>query len=68
LGRKILNGIPVYIYHGLADETAPPSHAELYAHAIPHAQLCRLPGRDHQLDNDLREIAAVIEASATSSD
>ena len=48
----------------LADDTAPPSHAELYAHAIPQAHLCRLPGRDHQLNNDLREIAAVIKALA----
>ncbi|MDP9176540.1 MAG: hypothetical protein M3O61_02565 [Gemmatimonadota bacterium] len=40
----------------------PPSHAELYANAIPQAHLCRLAGRDHQLSDDLREIAAVIKA------
>jgi len=38
----------------------------LYAHAIPQAHICRLPGSDHQLNNDLREIATVINAlSAT---
>jgi len=64
LGAKVPSGVPIYVYHGLADDTAPPSHAELYAHAIPQAQLCRLPGRDHQLNNDLREIAAAIKALA----
>jgi len=64
IGAKIPGGAPVYIYHGLADDTAPPSHAELYARAIPQANLRRLPGRDHQLNNDLREVAAVIETLA----
>lgn len=60
IGAKI-PGVPIYVYHGLADDTAPPSHAELYARAIPQAHVCRLPGRDHQLNNELREVAAVIE-------
>lgn len=64
LGRKIPGGVPVYVYHGLADDTAPPSHADLYAHAIPQAHVYRLPGRDHQLNNDLREIAIAIKALA----
>jgi predicted alpha/beta hydrolase family esterase len=64
IGRKIPDGVPIYVYHGLADDTAPPSHADLYAHSIPQAHLCRLPGRDHQLNNDLREIAEVIKALA----
>ena len=38
-----------------------PSHGDLYARAIPQANLRRLPSRDHQLNNDLREIAAVIK-------
>ena len=62
LGAKLPSGVPVHLYHGLADTTAPPSHAELYARAIPQAHLHLLPGRDHQLDDDLREIAAVIDA------
>ena len=48
------------VFHGLQDETAPPSHADLYARAIPQAQLHRLPGRNHQLDNDLSEVAKTI--------
>ena len=64
IGKKIPGGVPVYVYQGLADETAPPSHADLYARAIPQAHLTRLPGRDHQLNNDLHEVAAKIEELA----
>ena len=53
---------PVYIYHGDADETAPPAHADLYAASIPHAKLHKLPGRDHQLNDNLAEVAADIRA------
>ncbi|MFG2058363.1 alpha/beta fold hydrolase [Micromonospora sp. NPDC048930] len=60
LGARLPHGVPVHVFHGLQDETAPPSHADLYARAIPQAQLHRLPGRDHQLDNDLSEVARTI--------
>ena len=49
LGARPPQGVPVHVFHGLGDETAPPSHADLYASVIPQAQLHRLPGRDHQL-------------------
>jgi predicted alpha/beta hydrolase family esterase len=62
LGARLPRDVPVYIYHGLDDATAPPSHAELYARAIPQASVRRLPHRDHQLNNDLSEIAAVLLA------
>ena len=62
LGGKLPGGVPIYLYHGLADDTAPPSHAELFAHAIPQAHLCHRPDRDHQLNNDLSEIAAAIKS------
>jgi pimeloyl-ACP methyl ester carboxylesterase len=62
LGEQLPSGVPIHLYHGLADDSVPPSHAELYARAIPQAQLHRLPGRDHQLDNDLSEIATVIKS------
>jgi pimeloyl-ACP methyl ester carboxylesterase len=52
----------VHVFHGLADVTAPPQHADLFARAIPQAQLHRLPGRDHQLDDDLTQVAAAIKA------
>jgi predicted alpha/beta hydrolase family esterase len=64
LGGKLPSGVPIYLYHGLADDTAPPPHAELFLHAIPQAHLRRLPGRDHQLNNDLSEIAAAVKSLA----
>lgn len=64
LGEKLPGGVPIYLYHGLADTSVPVSHAELYAHVIPRAHLRRLPDRDHQLNNDLSEVAAVIRSLA----
>jgi pimeloyl-ACP methyl ester carboxylesterase len=63
LGAKLPPGARVDVFHGLRDETAPPSHADLYARAIPQAQVHQLPGRDHQLNNDLSEVAEAIRIS-----
>jgi pimeloyl-ACP methyl ester carboxylesterase len=60
LGARLPQGVPVHVFHGLRDETAPPSHADRYARVIPQAQLHRLPGRDHQLGNDLSDVAKAI--------
>ena len=60
LGARLPKGVPIHFYHGLQDEVAPPWHVELYARAIPQARVHRLPGRDHQLNNDLTEVAAAI--------
>jgi predicted alpha/beta hydrolase family esterase len=60
LGARLPHGAKVHVFHGLQDQIAPPSHAELYARAIPQAQLHLLPGRDHQLNNDLSEVAKAI--------
>jgi predicted alpha/beta hydrolase family esterase len=62
LGARLPKGVAVHFYYGLEDETAPPSHADLYARAVPQGHVHRLPGRDHQLNNDLREVAAAIES------
>lgn len=66
LGARLPRGVPVHVFHGLEDETAPPAHADLYAQAIPQAQVHRLPGRDHQLGNDLADVAGVIRSLPTS--
>ncbi|GAA5180073.1 hypothetical protein GCM10023322_11540 [Rugosimonospora acidiphila] len=60
LGARLPQGMPVHVFHGLQDQIAPPSHADLYARAIPQAWVHRLPGRDHQLGNDLTEVAKTI--------
>ncbi|MBV9092466.1 MAG: alpha/beta fold hydrolase [Streptosporangiaceae bacterium] len=63
LGVKLPPGAQVDVFQGLRDETAPPWHAGLYAAAIPQAQVHQLPGRDHQLNNDLSEVAEAIRTS-----
>jgi len=63
LGAKLPPSARVHVFHGLRDETAPPSHADLYALAIPQAQVHRLPGRDHQLNNDLSDVAEAIRTN-----
>lgn len=62
LGACLPKGVPVLLFHGSEDATAPPSHLELYARAVPRAHVHRLPGRDHQLNDDLSEVAAAILA------
>ncbi len=63
LGARLPQGVPVHVFHGLQDQTAPPSHADLYAQVIPQARVHRLPGRDHQLNNDLSDVAAAISTN-----
>jgi pimeloyl-ACP methyl ester carboxylesterase len=63
LGARLPPDVRVHVFHGLQDETAPPSHAGLYGAAIPQAQVHQLPGRDHQLNNDLSEVAEAIRIS-----
>lgn len=65
LGDLLPHGVPVHVFHGAQDDTAPPAHAELYAGAIPAAQVHVLPGRDHQLNGDLSEVAQTIRSVGT---
>jgi predicted alpha/beta hydrolase family esterase len=62
LGAALSGDMPVYLYHGSADDSVPFAHVDLYAQAIPHAVVRRLDGRDHQLNNDLAEVAQDIRA------
>jgi predicted alpha/beta hydrolase family esterase len=61
LGTELADGVPVFLYHGSDDETAPFAHVDSCAEAIPDAVVRRLRGRDHQLNNDLSEAAADIK-------
>ena len=51
----------MHLFQGLADETATPDHAELYARAISQAKVHRMEGQDHQLNNDLGEVAELVK-------
>lgn len=62
IGTDLPEGVPVYLYHGSEDEIAPFAHLDLYAKAIPQAAIRRLKGRNHQLDDDLREVARDIRS------
>lgn len=62
LSRLLPAGTPVYVYQGDADEIVPFAHLELWARAIPHAVVRKLAGRDHQLANDLSEVARDMRA------
>lgn len=66
VGKRLPPGVRVHVFHGLRDETVPPSHADLYAEAIPQALVHRMPGRDHQLNNDLSDVAKAIGTSPSS--
>ena len=64
IGAELPEGVPIYLYHGSADDTAPFAHVDLYARAIPYAIVRRLEGRNHQLNDDLAEVAADVRALA----
>jgi uncharacterized protein len=51
---------PLFLYHGEKDKV-PIAHLDMYAAALPMAVVRRLPGRDHQLNGDMTEIARDIE-------
>jgi predicted alpha/beta hydrolase family esterase len=64
LDERLPEAVPVFLYHGEDDATVPVAHVELYAAAIPRARVRRLAGRDHQLNDDLSEVASDIRALA----
>jgi predicted alpha/beta hydrolase family esterase len=55
------DGSPLYLYQGRDDETVPFSHIERFAAVFPRAIVRRLGRRDHQLNNDLSEVARDIK-------
>jgi predicted alpha/beta hydrolase family esterase len=57
LAAELPGSAPLYLYHGSADETVPFSHIGMFAKALPHAIIRRLDGRNHQLNDDLSDLA-----------
>lgn len=62
LRGRLPAGVPVLLYHGENDNIVPVAHVKLYSRVLPEARVRRLPGRDHQLNNDLAEVAEDIRA------
>ena len=52
--------LPLFLYHSRDDEEVPYAHADLYRRVFPRAKLQCLSGRNHQLNDDLSEVAADI--------
>jgi predicted alpha/beta hydrolase family esterase len=50
-------GTLIHLYHGRDDQTVPFSHLGMFAKVLPDATIRRLDGRDHQLNDDLSEVA-----------
>jgi predicted alpha/beta hydrolase family esterase len=62
LGKHLPQSTVIHLYHGDADDEIPTDHVDLYRKAIPQAVITKLTGRDHQLGNDLSEVAADIRS------
>lgn len=62
VAARLPDTVPVLLYHGEADAEVPVAHVERWAAAIPHARVRRLAGRDHQLNDDLSEVAGDLRA------
>ena len=62
LGAQLPTKTPIHFYYGDKDDTTPPVHVDLYERAIQGMIVRRLPDRDHQLNDDLAEVAADISA------
>lgn len=65
LPDRLPKGVPVLLYHGMDDQTVPVEHVQLYAKAIPQAIVRTLVHRDHQLNDDLREVANDVRSLPT---
>jgi predicted alpha/beta hydrolase family esterase len=57
LGERLPADVPVLLYRGTKDTVVPFEHMALYANAMPRAIVRSLANRDHQLNNDLGDVA-----------
>jgi predicted alpha/beta hydrolase family esterase len=62
---RLPKDVPLFLYHGRNDEVVPFAHVEMYAAALPQAKVRRLDRRNHQLNDDLAEVAGDIQRLAT---
>ena len=62
VAARLPSSVPVFLYQGEDDAIVPVAHVERYAEAMARAHVRRLPGRDHQLNDDLSEVASDIRA------
>ena len=65
LSRCLPSGVPVFLYHGVEDEVVPIAHIDLYAKAIPYAVVRTCARSNHQLNNDMSQVARDIRSLAS---
>lgn len=65
IAARLPAGMPIFLYHGTGDATVPLAHLRLHEQALPQATSRVLAQRDHQLNNDLAEVARDIRAIAS---
>jgi predicted alpha/beta hydrolase family esterase len=65
--ERLPAALPVFLYQGTDDEVVPASHVRFHARLIPNATVRLLSHRDHQLNNDLSEVARDIRSLSTPS-
>jgi uncharacterized protein len=61
-GEHYPPGAALFFYHGGDDEVVPVAHLDMYAKAFPKAIFQRLPGRNHQINDDMGEVARDIQS------
>ena len=57
-------GLPVFLYHGRADEIVPFAHLAQFAEKFPQAVVRAVDGGGHQFDDDLAVVAEDIKGLA----
>ena len=67
LAERLPRAVPIVMFHGEADDVVPVEHVDRYGERLPQARIRRLAGRDHQLNDDLSEVAGVIRELAPAS-
>lgn len=67
LAEQLPDGVPLVMFHGEADDVVPVEHVERYREILPRALVRRLAGRDHQLNDDMSEVAGEIRALSPAS-
>src|SRR4028119_884465 len=61
---KLPEGLPMFFYHGRADDAGPFGHLALYKENLPWATSREFDGLGHQFDGDLSRVARDIEESS----
>jgi len=64
-GENYPKDTALFAYHGESDESVPVTHLEMLVAMLPQIIAQRLPGRDHQLNGDMTEVARDISQLIT---